>query len=389
MDASRIETSDPHGKRVPSSRVPMAAPGRETREVHDAIGAAVARVLASGRYVLGAEVEAFEAEVAEALGVPHAIGVASGTDALALALEASGVGAGDEVITTPFTFVATAGAILSLGARPVFVDIEPDTFNLDPSAVHAAVTTRTAAIVPVHLFGLMADMEALASVAGRHGLAVIEDAAQAFGCTQDRAGRPVSAGGWGTAAAFSFYPTKSLGGVGDGGLVTTRDPAVAARVRRLRNHGRGPGGREGVGRNSRLDEIQAAILRAKLPRVEDWTRLRAGFAAEWDEVLRGTAIARPARPAGRRHIFHRYTIQVEDRDGLRRSLDASGVDTAVFYDPPLHLASPFADPTAPPAPGRFPVAETVAARVLSVPVFAHLTCEERDRVRSALASQVA
>jgi len=369
-------------------RVPLNDPVREFRELRDAVTAAVSAVLDSGRYVLGERLEAFETAFAEEVGAAHAVGVASGTDAVELALEALGVGPGDEVVTSPFTFVATVGAILATGATPVFADVLPDTFILDPDAAAAAVTPRTAAIVPVHVFGQMADLDALGAVAGRHGLALVEDAAQAFGASQRSGGDERRAGATGVAGTFSFYPTKSLAAAGDGGMVVTSDRRVADRLRRLRNHGRGDaaGAAElGAGHNSRLDPIQAALLHAKLPHVEGWTERRIANAAAYDRALaESPGICPPATAPGNRHIFHQYTILCHGRDHVGGALAAAGIDVGRFYDPPLHLHPALARLGV--AEGSLPVAEELATRVLSVPVFAHLTDEERVRVADALAA---
>lgn len=368
--------------------VPVADPGREYAELREELETALLEVAASGSYVLGPAVERFEAEVAEYLGVAHAVGVGSGTDALLLALRALGVGAGDEVITSPFTFFATAGAIVHAGATPVFADILPDTFDLDPEAAEAAVTSRTVALLPVHLFGQMADMERLGAVAERHGLAVVEDAAQAIGAWQEGSSGRVGAGAAGNAGCFSFYPTKNLGGLGDGGLVTTDDPELAERVRRLRVHGRAGGGYRHleVGYNSRLDALQAAALRVKLGRLEEWTERRRANAAAYDEVLgerddEGTLLPPAVRP-GNRHVFHQYTVRCGDRDATAAGLEAHGIGHAVYYPVPLHRQEALAHLGH--REGDFPAAERAARQVLSVPVFPGLRAEERERVAAAL-----
>ena len=367
-------------------RVPLSDPVREFREREKEIRAGVAAVLSSGKYILGEAVERFEEQFAARVGTRFAIGVASGTDAVELAIEALGIGAGDEVITTPFTFLATATAIMSTGARPVFADVVPDTFTLDPASVADAVTDRTAAIVPVHLFGQMADLSSITELADRLGLAVVEDAAQAFGATQSRqAGSEAQAGSVGVAGSFSFYPTKSLGAAGDGGMITTDDAALAERLVSLRNHGRTPaGGHAEPGHNSRLDAVQAAFLSAKLPLVDDWTARRREHAAAYDEALEEAhGLIPPATADGNRHIFHQYVVLCHGRERVIRALEAADVSWATFYDPPIHrldaLAAHGFDRTS------CPVAEELATRVLSVPVFAHLLPEERDRVASALA----
>lgn len=393
-----------------SAPVPFVDLAREYEEVRPELEAALCDVAASGRYVLGPVVERFEAAVAERLGVTHAVGVASGTDALRLALEAAGVGAGDEVVTSPFTFLSTASAILETGARPVFADIRRDTFNLDPGAVAAAVTPRTSAIVPVHLFGQMAEIETLRSVAERHGLALIEDAAQAFGARR-RVPRPpaedertesgslrasgaalvraeveLAAGAVGGAGCFSFYPTKNLGALGDGGLAVTDDEAIARRLRRDRNHGRDGSGRlgsGGIGHNSRLDAIQAAALEVKLARLESWNARRRRHAAAYDDGLRGVpGIRTPPVAPGNRHVYHQYVVRCGSRSEARARLEAASVEYAIHYPVPLHRMEPLVALGY--REGDFPEAERAATEVLSLPVFPGLRPDERERVVAAL-----
>lgn len=365
----------------PLRRVPMADPVREYRELRSEIDAAVARVLDSGRYVLGDTVAGFERAVAERLGVCGAVGVGSGTDALRLALVALGIGEGDEVVTSPFSFISTATTILDVGATPVFADIDPLTLDLDPEAAADAIGGRTAALLPVHLFGQTADLASFEALAGRHGLALVEDAAQAFGA-RDGADRP--AGGVGRAGCFSFYPTKSLAAAGDAGMVVTDDPGVAARLEALRDHGRdSTGAHAGAGTNSRLDALQAAILETKLGRVDAWTERRRAHAAAYDEALRGVEDVRPpGRRAGAGHIFHQYTVRASDRDALRARFDVAGVDTAVFYARPLHHEPAVAARCR--VAGSLEEAEKASREVLSLPVFAHLSEAELDRVRGVL-----
>ena len=359
----------------------MADPGREYRELRTEIDAAVRRVLDSGRYVLGDAVTRFESAVARRLGVRAGVGVGSGTDALRLALSGLGIGPGDEVVTSPFSFIATATTILDVGATPVFADIDPITLNLDPAAAAEAIGERTVALLPVHLFGQMANLAPFEALAARRGLALVEDAAQAFGA-RDASGR--RAGGIGHAGCFSFYPTKSLAAAGDAGLVVTDDPALADRLERLRNHGRDRSGAlAGPGTNSRLDALQAAILEVKLERVDEWAERRRAHAAAYDEVLRAVEGVRPpAVGDGGGHIFHQYTVRADDRDALRARLDDAGIDTGLFYARPLHRE--------PAVQGRCRVAgaldetEHAAREVLSLPVFAHLSEAELERVRGVL-----
>lgn len=381
--------------------IPLQDPAREYRELREELDEAVRRVMEDGRYVLGPAVEAFEEAVAERLGAAYAMGVASGTDALVLALRALGVGEGDEVVTSPFSFVATAEAILRAGAEPVFADVRPDTLNLDPEAAADAVTPRTAALLPVHLYGQMADVRELRGLAERHGLALVEDAAQALGAAQRPSGpgdRGAAAGeGWrpagtaGDAGCFSFYPVKSLGGMGDGGMVVTDDEEVARRLRRLRDHGRDPeaghedrGLHREVAYNSRLDALQAAVLRVKLGRLEAWNDRRRRHARAYDRALEDhdSVEPPPVRP-GNRHVYTQYTVRCRDREAVRTALRRAGIGHGVYYPVPLHLQPPLRRFGG--GPGSFPVAERAAGEVLSLPVFPTLTEEERDRVADALA----
>lgn len=362
------------------NQVPLFDAAAQTREIEPEIAAAVQRVLRSGRYILGNEVEAFENEVAQCLGVRHAVGVASGTDALLLSLIALGIGAGDEVVTTPYTFIATAAAIVRAGATPVFVDIDPVTFNLDPERVATAIGPRTRAILPVHLFGHPADMPDLRDLADRHGLALLEDACQAFGA---RIGEH-AVGGLGHAGCFSFFPSKNLGGAGDGGLVVTGDEALADHVRRLRNHGSGRDRyvHEELGFTSRLDALQAAILRVKLERVEVWNERRRSLAALYDELLSGLPLRLPKERPGCRHVYHVYCIRTPSRDALRDALQAAGVETAVYYPLPLHLQ--------PALHGRCRVvgdlqeADAAARTALALPMHPHLGPDDVARVASVI-----
>jgi len=326
---------------------------------------AVTRVIDGGRYILGQEVEQLEQELAAYCGTSAAVGVASGTDAIALLLRAFDVGPGDEVITTPFTFIATAEAILHVGATPVFADVDPQTFLLTADAVEGRISAHTRAILVVHLFGQMADMAALRAVALRHDLRLFEDACQAVGALWQ--GRGI--GAWGDGAALSFYPTKNLGAYGDGGMVVLNDPRRAERIRRLRAHGSSAARYEHaeVGWNSRLDELQAAILRVKLRRLEAWTRERIALADRYGELLGGMPLHLPHHPAGARHVYHLYTVRAPDRDALSRALLAAGVESRVYYPVPLHLqaALTFLGQRR----GDLPVAERLSGEVLSLPLF--------------------
>ncbi|HEX6971965.1 MAG TPA: DegT/DnrJ/EryC1/StrS family aminotransferase [Limnochordia bacterium] len=343
---------------------------RQWAAIGGAVKEAVAACMAKGQFVLGEEVEALEQEIAALCGVRYGVGVASGSDALHLSLLALEIGRGDEVITTPFTFFATAGAISRTGARPVFVDIDPKTFNLDPQGIEAALTPRTRAIIPVHLYGLPAEMGPITAVARAHGLYVIEDAAQAIAATYR--GRPV--GSFGDLACFSFYPTKNLGAFGDGGMVVTDDPALAERLRMLRVHGsRRRYYHERLGYNSRLDELQAAILRVKLRYLDAWTDRRRELASRYAEALDGV-VETPIEPAECRHVYHQYTVQSDARDELAAHLKALGVGTSIYYPCPLHLQAVYRPLGY--AAGDFPAAEAASRRVLSLPMFPELTDDE-------------
>jgi dTDP-4-amino-4,6-dideoxygalactose transaminase len=341
--------------------------------------AAILDVLASGHYVLGPNVKALETEVAEYCGCEHGIGVASGTDALRLAMDVLELGPGDQVITTPFTFIATGNTISRAGASPVFVDIDPQTFNINPALVERAITPRTKAILPVHLFGQLADMEALMEVANRYGLPVIEDSAQAIGASLNGQ----SASSFGVLGCLSFYPTKNLGAYGDGGMAVTCDPEIADRVDVLRRHG----GRikyhhERVGYNSRLDELQAAILRVKLRHLDNWNAERQRVAARYDELLADSPVTIPHKAPGCWHVYHQYTMRAPRRDELRAFLREMGIGTMVYYPVPLHLQEIYADMGL--GEGSFPEAERAATEVLSLPVFPELAEEQIQQIAGAI-----
>jgi len=341
----------------------------------------VARVLESGQFVLGPEVQALEQEFAFACGVSHGIGVNSGTSALHLALLAAGVGPGDEVITVPFTFVATVAAIHYTGARPVLVDIEPRTFTLDPAKLQAAITPRTKAVVPVHLYGQCADMDPILELARRHHLVVIEDAAQAHLASYK--GRP--AGSLGQLACFSFYPGKNLGACGEGGMVVTSDPGYATAIRVLRDWGQEKKYEHRLkGYNYRLESIQAAILRVKLRHLPAWTEARQRHAARLTAKLSASGVKTPEVAAERGHVFHVYTIRSERRDSLRTHLTARGIQTGIHYPIPVHRQQAYRDPAY--AAGDFEVAEACAASVLSLPMFPELSEAQIDEVAAAVSS---
>ena len=339
--------------------------------IREEVSEAVARVLESQHFILGEEVKALENEIAAMVGVRSAVGCASGSDALYLALLASEIGPGDEVITTPFTFVATAGSIARTGAKPVFVDIDPDTFNVDPAQIERALTPATKAIMPVHLFGLPADMNPILNIARARKLIVIEDAAQAIGSRY----KGEFIGSLGDYGCFSFFPSKNLGGAGDGGLVTTSDPTKADRLRLLRAHGsRHKYQYEILGTNSRLDALQAAILRVKLKHLSEWTEHRRANARRYSELFRDLGLANhiqwPQEVVGRYHVYNQFTIRAKDRDALRSHLNAAKIPTDIYYPSPLHVQPAFANLGY--HQGDFPNAETASREVLALPVYAEL-----------------
>lgn len=383
-----------------SALVPMLDLQRQYAAIRSQALEAVERVFASQRFILGEELAAFEREVADFTGATAAVGCASGTDALWLALQTVGVGPGDEVLTTPFTFMATANAIVRAGARPIFVDIDPGTLNLSAECVERRLaegrSARLKAILPVHLYGQCADMDSFERLAREHRLAVIEDAAQAFGAGW----RGKRAGSLGSAAAFSFYPSKNLGGYGDGGCVTTGDPALAERLRALRHHGsRERYYHDELGWNSRLDELQAAILRVKLGYVEDWNNRRREHARRYDRLFReaglpaasGAGARLEGRPielletaAQAHHVYHLYAIRASRRDQLRQHLAERGISTEVYYPLPLHLQKALAYLGY--RPGDFPEAERAADHLLALPLFPEITEDEQRRVVDSIAA---
>jgi len=360
--------------------LPLVDLQAQYRTIEDEVMAAIERVLKSGQFVLGPETDAFESELAAHSQAAHSVGTSSGTSALHLALLAAGVGPGDEVITVPFTFVATVAAIEYAGARPVLVDIAADSFTMNPEPVEAAITQRTRAIVPVHLYGQPADMGALLEIAGRHGLKLIEDACQAHGAEHD--GRRV--GALGDIGCFSFYPGKNLGAYGEGGAVVTNDPELARTVRRLRHWGQVIRYvHELRGFNYRLDELQAAILRVKLRHLDDWTKRRRAHAHRYGQLL-ARVVGTPAELPYARHVYHVYAIRCDDRDSLARALKAEGIDTGVHYPVPVHLQPAWADLGY--RPGSFPVSEQAAGEVLSLPMYPELPAHELERVAELVAT---
>lgn len=361
-----------------SMSVPALNLKAQYETIRDEIEPVVRRVLESQMFVLGPEVEELEKELALYCGAARAVGCASGSDALLLPLMTLGVGPGDEVITTPYSFFATAGSIWRTGAKPVFVDVEPDTYNIDACLIEAAVTPRTKAIIPVHLYGQAADMDPIGAIAAKHSLHVIEDAAQAVGAIYK--GKRV--GGLGHVAAFSFYPSKNLGGFGDGGLVTTDDPVVARSLARLRMHGMEPKyHHHEVGFNSRLDALQAAILRVKLRRLDGWTFERRQAAARYHALFQAHGLAEwvgtPRERDGRVSVFNQYVIRVPAsiRDPLREALTARRIGTEIYYPIPLHLQVCFASLGY--KPGDFPHSEAAARETLALPIYPEITDEQQ------------
>ena len=351
------------------------------QSIREEVQAAVNRVLESGQYIMGPEVKAFEQEVAEYIGVKHAIGVANGTDALLLALDAKGIGAGDEVITTPFTFFATAEVISQLGAKPVFVDIDPETYNIDVEQIREKINQRTKAIIPVHIFGQPANMDEIMSLAEEHQLFVLEDAAQAMGAEYH--GKKI--GSWGHAATFSFFPTKNLGGYGDGGMVVTNDDALAEKIRILRAHGSYPKKyyHNALGYNSRLDELQAAVLRVKLRYLNTWNDQRREKAKIYTERLQNLPVQTPVEAPLRRHIYHLYIVQAAEREDLMQYLRDHNVATGVYYPLPLHLQEVYQHLEY--EEGSIPHAEFAAKRTFALPLFPELTEEQIDQVVQLIA----
>ena len=336
--------------------------------IKDEMDQAVLGVLESGRFILGSEVAAFEREAAGYLGVRHAIGVASGTDALVIALRAVGVEPEDEVIVPTFSFFATAGTVMTVGARPVFVDIHPETYLMDVAAIEAAITPRTKAIIPVHLYGQPADMDEIMAIAEKHGLKVIEDNAQAFGA--EYKGKKTAA--IGDVGCLSFFPSKNLGGYGDGGMVTTNDDEIAERMRMLRVHGwRKKYFPEILGYNSRLDAMQAAVLRVKLKHLDAWNARRAEIAHEYSKHLDALGLQVPVEAPDRTHVYHLYMVAFDERDAVQQGLKDAGIASEVYYPQPLHLAEPCREFGM--GEGQFPVSERCSSRLLALPVYPELT----------------
>lgn len=367
--------------------VPLLDVGRQYQTIRREITAAIERVCESGRFVLGPDCEKFEAAVAGYCHVAHAVSCASGSDALLLALMAADVGPGDEVLMPSYTFFATASAAWRLGARPVFVDIDPATFNINPRLLEAKITKATKAIIPVHLYGQCADMRAIESVAVGRGIAIIEDAAQAIGAEWE--GR--RGGSWGQMGCLSFYPTKNLGGFGDGGLLTTNDAKLASKLRLLRAHGMEPRYyHHVVGINSRLDSLQAAVLSVKLPHLDRWTAQRQANARRYSELFASCGLDRvlglPVVAPAARHVWNQYVIRVPDRgrDALREHLAQQKIGTEIYYPVPLHLQECFASLGY--GPGSLPESERAAKETLALPIFPELTADEQHTVVRAIRS---
>jgi dTDP-4-amino-4,6-dideoxygalactose transaminase len=365
-------------------KVPLLDLQAQYRPLREEILAAITRVCDSQRFILGPEVEALERELAEWMGVRRTVAVSSGTDAVLVALMACGIGPGDEVVTSTYSFFATAGCIARLGAVPVLVDIDPRTYNLNPAAVGDAVTARTRAIVPVHLYGLMADLDPILETARQAGVPVIEDAAQAIGARSNGA----AAGTVGAIGCFSFFPSKNLAAFGDGGFVATNDEALADRLKLLRNHGAEPKYyHKLIGGNFRLDALQAAVLRVKLPHLAGWTEARRKNAWLYQRLFADAGLSDrvrvPFEPAGSYHIFNQFVIQVSDRDGLREYLRARDIGTEIYYPVPFHLQECFAHLGY--ARGAFPVAEAAARETLALPIYGELSASQLEYVVQTIA----
>jgi dTDP-4-amino-4,6-dideoxygalactose transaminase len=366
-----------------SVTVPLLDLQAQYQPLRDELLAAVTRVCDSQRFILGPEVDALERELARALGVAHAVTVSSGTDAILATLMALGVGPGDEVITPTFSFFATAGCVARVGGTPKLVDIDPASYNVDPQAVRAAITSKTKAIVPVHLYGQMADMSALMDVANERGIPVIEDACQAIGALQH--GR--EAGTIGRAGCFSFFPSKNLGAFGDAGLVVTNDDALAHELTLLRNHGAEPKYfHKRIGGNFRLDALQAAVLRVKLPHLDRWTEARRANARRYDELFADAGLTSklglPRELPGFHHIFNQYIVRVPERDRVRGYLTEQGIGTEIYYPVPFHLQECFA--ALGHRRGDFPHAEEAADSTLALPIYGELTVQQQQAVVSAI-----
>lgn len=355
--------------------IPLMDMVAQYRSIKNEIDEAIRQVLEAGQFILGPNVAALEKEVATYLGVKRGVGVASGTDALLLAMRALEIGPGDEVIVPSYTFFATAGAVLLAGATPVCVDVEPQNYTIDVQQIATRITPKTKAIIPVHLYGHPADMTTVLEIARTHGLRVIEDNAQAFGAEY----RGRKTGSIGDVACLSFFPSKNLGGYGDGGMIVTNDDQVADRIRMLRAHGwRKKYFPEMLGYNSRLDELQAAILRVKLRHIDDWNKRRRYLAGKYNERFAGTDIRVPSEAADALHAYHLYVIEVDERERVQQQLKEQGIPTAVYYPQPLHLAAPLAQYGY--RRGDFPISERASERTLSIPFYPEMTEEQLNTV---------
>jgi dTDP-4-amino-4,6-dideoxygalactose transaminase len=385
--------------------IPLVDLKAQYKLVEEKAGKAVMEVLSSANYIMGREVLEFEREFAEYIGVKHAISVGNGTDALVLALMAAGVGKGDEVITTPFTFFSTAESISSVGAIPVFVDVEKDTYNIDPSKIEEKITEKTKAIMPVHIFGQAAKMDEIMAIAKKHNLKVIEDAAQAVGSEY----KGEKAGSIGDVGCFSFFPTKNLGCAGDGGIITTSDDNIATILRALRTHGSGENGQKAynllnniseeiktaeghddtvynplkyynylIGFNTRLDAIQAAILRVKLPKIDEWNEKRRKNAREYDEKLKDTALTLPVSIPESKSVYNMYVVQAENREEVINKLKDKGISTGVYYPVPIHLQKAYTELEY--KEGDMPVAEYLSHRTFAIPIFPELSSEQKEYI---------
>jgi dTDP-4-amino-4,6-dideoxygalactose transaminase len=360
-------------------KIPLLDLVAQYHTIKDEMDEVVLGALESGRFILGPNVTALEQEVAAYLGVKHAIGVASGTDALMIALRAAGVEPDDEVIVPSFSFFATAGTVMTVGARPVFVDIHPETYLIDVEAIEAVITPKTKAIIPVHLYGQPADMEEIQAIAEKHGLKVIEDNAQAFGAAFKR----VKTGAIGDVGCLSFFPSKNLGAYGDGGMVTTNDDGIAEKARMLRMHGwKKKYFPEMLGYNSRLDEMQAAVLRVKLRHLDDWNTRRAEIAHIYSQSLGQLGLRVPVEAPDRTHVYHLYMVSFEERDTVQRKLKDAGIASAIYYPQPLHLAAPsrqFGQ-----GEGACPVSEACSKTLLALPVYPEMTGAQIEEVLSVV-----
>jgi UDP-N-acetyl-3-dehydro-alpha-D-glucosamine 3-aminotranferase len=361
-------------------KIPMVDLKAQYISLKDELDAKLQEVLLATQFILGPNVQALEQEVAEYIGTKHAVACASGTDALHLALLATGIKAGDEVITTPFTFIATAEAISYIGAKPVFADVSPDTWNIDPEEIKKKITSKTKAVIPVHLFGHPAEMGAILEIANAHGLKVIEDCAQSFGAGY----KFVRTGSFGDAGCFSFFPSKNLGCYGDGGMVTTDSDSVAGELRALRNHGcKIRYYHDTVGYNSRLDEMQAAILRVKLPRIDRYNSLRRERAAQYNALLAALdGITVPVEKNGYYHVYHQYTILADRRDEIMDALAEKDIASAIYYPVPLHLQKSYGGLGY--KEGEFPVSENLSKRVLSLPIYPELNPADVDLISETI-----